>query len=209
MRFLTLTSSDEAPDDIQRSWRCLYMRLKRRGIKLEYIKVPETDTNGRQHLHILYRGDFIHQKLIKAMWRKIHYSSIVDIRLVRTYGKPARIASYMAKYMAKEMSGRYSWSWFWVWPGFCKHWTIYKRWWRYFIDREGVTNFKNCIMGWDFLLKGIYIADFDFMQAQCRHKVPFNWTDCFPLHQAASAHAQSRPSVSEPAKQVALTGVLS
>jgi hypothetical protein len=209
LRFLTLTSSDAAPEDIQRSWRCLYMRLKRRGLVQGYIKVPETKPDGRTHLHVLFRGSYIEQRIIKHMWENIHQSSIVDIRLVKVYKNPAKVANYMAKYMSKEMAGRYSWSWWWVWPGFCRDWTIYKRWWWKFIDREGITTFKNLLYGWDCILTGRLEADFTAMSAQCRYEMPFNVSDFFPLHHAASAHTMSRPSVNEPAQQVALTGVIS
>lgn len=209
IRFMTLTSSDAAPGDMQRSWRCLYMRLKRRCLVQGYIRVPEVSEHGRQHLHILFRGSYIEQIMIKSMWQQIHKSSIVDIRLVRTDKDPRRVANYMAKYMNKEVAGRYSWSWWWVWPGFCRDWAIYKRWWWKFIDREGLTTFNNLLYGWDCILTGRLLADFPYMAQQCRNQQPFNLTDFFPLHQAASALTQSRSSEAQPAQQVTLTGVIS
>lgn len=162
-RFLTLTSSDAAPEDIQRSWRCLYMRLKRRGLMTGYIKVPEVDENGRKHLHILFRGSYIDQSLIKKMWSQIHLSSIVDIRFVKPRYTVRRMAAYMAKYMSKELAGRYSWSWLWVWKGFCRDWRIYKRWWWLYVYHEGVNEFANCILGWDMCLEGKLRLDFRLM----------------------------------------------
>lgn len=163
LRFLTLTSSDAAPEDIQRSWRCLYMRLQRRGLLKGYIKVPENSERGRKHLHVLYRGSYIEQAMIKHMWEQIHQSSIVDIRLVNTSKDPKRVALYMAKYMTKELAGRYSWSWWWVWPGFCRHWTIYKRYWWKFVYREGVNSFSNLITGWDMCMSGKLKLNFTAM----------------------------------------------
>lgn len=164
LRFLTLTSSDAAPEDIQRSWRCLYMRLKRRGLLAGYIKVTEVAEDGRKHLHILIRGPYIEQALIKQMWSQIHQSSIVDIRLAKPRRRGRQMANYMAKYMAKEGAGRYSWSWAWVWRGFVRHWTIYKRWWWATMYRPGVNGVANLILGWDWWMQGLYDFDVEAME---------------------------------------------
>lgn len=165
LRFLTLTSSNAAPEDIQRSWRCLYMRLLRRGLVKGYIKVPEISEDGRRHLHILYRGSYIEHALIKHYWNQIHHSSIVDIRLVSPRRSPRALACYMAKYMTKQLAGRYSWSWGWVWRGFCRDWLTYKQWWWKFIHQEGINTFKNCILGWDMCMSGAISLNFPMMAA--------------------------------------------
>jgi hypothetical protein len=126
-RFLTLTSSNQSPDTCQRSWRVLYMRLKRRGLIEGYIKVPEPSKNGKQHLHVLFRGEYILQALISEMWQEIHGAKIVDIRKVKGKRTKAQLAGYMAKYMAKDNTFRYSWSWGWVWRGFVRDWEQLKR----------------------------------------------------------------------------------
>lgn len=159
LRFLTLTSSPEAPADIQRSWRALYMRLQRRHLITGYIKVPELTESGLLHLHVLFRGSYIAQALLSKWWQEIHSSKIVDIRTFRPYGGKKRVANYMAKYMAKEGAGRYSWSWGWVWRGFCKHWQIWKRYWRSWFERPGKTSFNNCILGWQWWLRDIIKID--------------------------------------------------
>jgi hypothetical protein len=129
VRFLTLTSSPDAPADIEKSWRALYMRLKRRGLITGYIKVPEFTKEGRMHVHILFRGSYVAQALLSAWWADIHKSPVVDIRSFRPYTGKKRTASYMAKYMAKEGAGRCSWSWGWVWRGFVGDWQRLKRFW--------------------------------------------------------------------------------
>ncbi|MBA7538143.1 hypothetical protein ES705_30417 [subsurface metagenome] len=127
LRFLTLTSSNDSPDTCQRSFRALYMRLKRRGLIQGYIKVPEKSRNGKQHLHVLFRGSYLEQALISRWWQDIHRAKIVDVRAVgRKRGKKV-LASYMAKYMSKENLFRYSWSWGWVWKGFCRDWRNLKK----------------------------------------------------------------------------------
>lgn len=126
-RFLTLTSSNESPDSCQRDWRCLYMRLQRRGLIQAYIKVPELSKNGKQHLHIIFRGEYITQAMISELWQELHKAKVVDIRRCNLARGKRGLASYMAKYMSKDNFFRYSWSWSWVWRGFCKHWQRLKR----------------------------------------------------------------------------------
>lgn len=165
LRFLTLTSGPEAKQSIQKSWKALYMRLKRRGLIEGYIKIPEVTKKGREHLHIIFRGKYIPQKLLSKWWDEIHHSKIVDVRFVKLKGGHHKIANYVAKYMTKETAGRYSWSWGWVWRGFCRDWALYRQyWWKWFYV-EGKTTFKNCIKGWDFWLRGIYEFDREGMKA--------------------------------------------
>ena len=192
VRFLTLTSSPASPEDIQKSWHRLRARLDRRKLALDYIRVQEYTKAGRKHLHVLFRGSYIEQGLLKAWWTEIHQASIVDIRLVKFGRSPGKIASYMAKYCAKENAGRLSWSWTWVWKGFCRDWTIYKCWWRKFLEVEGKTSFKNCIYGWDCILKGLLIADFKAMKAQTRFEIPFNRTDWFPVRSILISPSEAR-----------------
>lgn len=104
-RFLTLTSSNEAKDDIGEDYRAFVLRVKRltpyklvkRGyikkgdirryypnkgphakLEFDYFKVRTLEGNGV--LHILYYGDYIPQKWISDIWVSIHQSPIVDIR---------------------------------------------------------------------------------------------------------------------------------
>lgn len=123
LRLITLTSSPGAPQDIQRSFRKLIMRLKRRDILKDYIKVIENTENGAQHIHMCFRGSYIEQRYLSALWSDIHSSKIVDIRQVKgRYRDKKNVAHYLAKYMSKEDVRRYSWSWGWVYKGFVKVW---------------------------------------------------------------------------------------
>ena len=164
LRFLTLTSSADSPADIQRSWRALYMRMKRRGLIQGYIKVPEYTKEGRLHLHILFRGSYVSQVLLGKWWEEIHKAYIVDIRAYRPYGSKRGVASYMAKYMSKESAGRYSWSWGWVWRGFCRHWTLYKKYWWQYVYVEGKNSFRNCLLGWAWWLNGRLKVDLEALE---------------------------------------------
>jgi len=98
------------------------MRLQRKGLIEGYIKVPELSKNGKQHLHIIFRGKYIAQAMISEQWQELHKAKVVDIRRCNLGRGKRALASYMAKYMSKDNFFRYSWSWTWVWRGFCRHW---------------------------------------------------------------------------------------
>lgn len=162
-RFLTLTSSNESPDTCQRSFRALYMRLKRRGLLQGYIKVPELSKNGKQHLHVLFRGSYIEQAMISAWWQELHQAKIVDIRRVRHPGNKKGLASYMAKYMSKENIYRYSWNWGWVWRGFVRDWGKLKRLWRELSSCKYPISFDRLLFFWRLWLKGLWQPDFSLL----------------------------------------------
>jgi len=148
LRFLTLTSSKDSPDTCQRSFRALYMRLKRRSLLEGYIKVPELSKSGKQHLHVLFRGSYIEQQLISHMWNEIHHAPVVDIRAVNYHQNKRKIASDMASYMSKPNFLRYSWNWTWVWRGFCNDWKELKKRARSFALAGAPVSFKDLIRFW-------------------------------------------------------------
>ncbi|MBA7675783.1 hypothetical protein ES703_84020 [subsurface metagenome] len=116
LRVLTLTSSDEAIDkgyDIHRHFRALVMRLRRRWGRFEYMGVREVK-GDRHHLHLVFRGEYMQQVQLSAMWSSLHASSVVDIRSVYKARGGAR---YLAKYLAKETLSRYWASYNWVFTG--------------------------------------------------------------------------------------------
>lgn len=122
LRFLTLTSSDYAVAqgyDIHKHFRALVMRLRRRWGCFQYMGVVE-HKGGRKHLHLVFRGDYMAQVQLSAMWQDIHASPVVDIRAV--WGSRGGAAE-LAKYLAKEVKNRYWASYNWVftgWVGFSK-----------------------------------------------------------------------------------------
>lgn len=163
LRFLTLTSSNESPETCQRSFRALYMRLQRRGLLKGYIKVPELSKNGKQHLHVLFRGSYIEQAMISAWWQELHHARIVDIRKVKGGQNPRRIAAYMAKYMSKENMYRYSWNWGWVWRGFVKDYQKLKKYFNWWAGDPVMMDFKGFLRVWRLWLKGLWQPDFTMM----------------------------------------------
>jgi len=128
------------------------MRLQRRALIEAYIKVPEQSKNGKQHLHVLFRGQYIAQAYISELWNQIHHAKVVDIRAVGKRRSKRALAAYMAKYLSKENIFRYSWSWSWVWRGFCRHWDRLKRLWRYYDYLGGPMPFSNLIWLWRYFL---------------------------------------------------------
>ena len=116
LRFLTLTSSDEAVVkgyDIHKHFRALVMRLRRRWGVFEYMGVVEIK-GDRQHLHLVFRGEYMAQVQVSAMWASLHASPVVDIKAVWGSRGGAR---YLAKYLAKESVNRYWASYNWVFQG--------------------------------------------------------------------------------------------
>lgn len=99
--------------DIHRSFRALKERLRRRWGRFEYMGVREVK-GDRQHLHLVFRGEFMAQVQLSAMWADIHRSPVVDIRAVWSQRGGAR---YMAKYLAKSVANRYWASYRWVFEG--------------------------------------------------------------------------------------------
>jgi len=160
LRFLTLTSSNESPDTCQHSWHVLIQRLRRRHLVLGYIKVPESCKNGKQHLHVLFRGSYIEQALISAWWNEIHHAKVVDIRKTRYARGGKRLASYMAKYMSKENIYRYSWDWGWVWRGFVKDWQKLKRYFSWLESVGRPHKFEAILRAWRQWLHGTWRPPF-------------------------------------------------
>jgi hypothetical protein len=129
------------------------MRLKRRGLVEGYIKVPEASKNGKQHLHVLFRGEYIAQAMLSEWWEEIHQAKVVDIRQVKQRRSKGQLAAYMAKYMSKDNFFRYSWSWNWVWRGFVKDWTALKRGVRIWCEMSGHEFMPALLFLWRLVLK--------------------------------------------------------
>lgn len=101
VRLITLTSSPSSPRPIRKSWELVVKWMRRRGIEFQYYAVVETNIRGLQHMHILFRGPYVHQWCLSNLWRKYHRAYIVDVRA--TYGSKRRVASYLCKYLMKAV----------------------------------------------------------------------------------------------------------
>jgi len=126
LRVLTLTTSDEAlalGKDIHRSFRNFVKRVRRKFDEFEYIGVKEAK-GDREHLHLVFRGEYMEQDWISDTWKSIHASPVVDIRAVQNAEGGVK---YLAKYLSKDIHNRFWCSQNWVFKGwvgwtkeFCK-----------------------------------------------------------------------------------------
>ncbi|MBA7664711.1 hypothetical protein ES703_72774 [subsurface metagenome] len=131
------------------------MRLRRRGILTDYIRVIEYTKSGFEHVHLIYRGRFLPQPVLSNLWLEIHQAPIVDIRSVKASRHHLRgAAAELAKYMAKEGCRRYSWSWGWVYKGFVATWKAAKTfYWKIAHYDPGHCSFLNFLSLWHIHLK--------------------------------------------------------
>jgi hypothetical protein len=105
VRLLTLTSSPQSRRGIRYDVKRLMAWLRRRGVGIQYFGVVETNAgSGLQHMHLLFRGPYLHQWCLSNTWRHFHQAYIVDIR--KTYGSKRGIGSYLTKYLLKANGER-------------------------------------------------------------------------------------------------------
>lgn len=148
VRFLSLTSSPESPEDIHRSWGTLVKRIRREFGVFEYIAVKEFTVSGLQHIHALFRGCYIPQAWVKENWQAVHRAKIVYIEGVK--GNRKQVANYLSKYLGKldQRSYRFWCSSKWCFKGFVGFWKLTVREyqkeavakWRYFLH-GGIIRF--------------------------------------------------------------------
>ena len=103
VRFFTLTSPGDEDaatswEELPGRWKRFRQRLERRFGKFEYLAVSEEQKRGHAHLHVLYRGTYIPQRVLKAMAAASGFGYIADIR-----DSNRNLARYMTKYLTKEL----------------------------------------------------------------------------------------------------------
>lgn len=136
LRVMMLSTATADRERVVRAWRALVMWGKRRGLLVDYIRVPELTESGYIHYHVVYRGGYIERLVVMRKWYALvggpeYCPGQKYVYLQRLHSKRG-IAHYLAKYMAKgnEGAGNYSWSWGWVWRGFVRDWVALKSAWR-------------------------------------------------------------------------------
>lgn len=151
IRFMTLTTSNQAPRDVQTSFHVLKERIKREFGDFEYFKVRTNEGNGV--IHILYRGRYIPKWWLKNAWFDIHRTYIVDIRVVRGIKGLAKYV--ISQYVCNQRSSyqRCSYSANWVFPGFAKRWYTIRRWFRQKDDKY--WTYTKAFEVWQKLLKRV------------------------------------------------------
>jgi len=145
LRFLTLTSSNEAKRPITQDFRVLKERIRRltplrlirsgylslkdyrryygnkplnERMHFEYLWVETSEGNGV--LHVLFFGDYLPQAWLSDAWRDIHQSPIVDIRATRSKIKghnedKKRLAAYCVLQYCAGQDKFIRYSWSWGW----------------------------------------------------------------------------------------------
>jgi len=107
-RFITLTSNprsgetaQEALKTLSHAWNVIVKKLRRAHPKRrsEYLAVVEATKRGMPHLHILYRGPFVPQRVLSHWMAELAQAPIVDIRRVKNQREAVR---YVAKYITKK-----------------------------------------------------------------------------------------------------------
>jgi hypothetical protein len=107
-RFITLTVNPqigESPDHrlslLARAWRLAIKRIRRANpnAEVEYLALVEATEKGEPHLHILFRGPYIAQRVLSGYMAEIINSPIVDIRRIKNAKEAIR---YVAKYVTKK-----------------------------------------------------------------------------------------------------------
>ena len=125
VRFVTLTSSLDSPEDVHASFSKLVKRIRRSFGCFEYFAVREQTSSGLVHIHLLYRGSYIPQSWLSGAWAEIHRAPVVWIREVDLKrDSKKKIAGYLVKYLGKDPLGRFWSSWNWVFRGFVKFWRM-------------------------------------------------------------------------------------
>lgn len=151
LRFLTLTTSKACTSGLQRDFRILKMRIKRRYGTFEYIRIRTNEGNGV--LHILFVGCYIPQTWLSRNWQEIHNSQVVDIRSAsRTKGLGRYVVS---QYLSDQRCSflRYSWSWGFVYRGFVKYW----KWIRSIYNKNAVEMWNKHLSGHMIKLDGKFL----------------------------------------------------
>ena len=161
IRFMTLTSSNDSPKFEDKHQNDSFSALKKRICRMtpakfvregwispndlkkyfpgkplnepltfNYFKVHTNEGNGV--FHILYAGDFVPQRWLKAQWLDIHKAWDVNVKSVSNNRK--RVASYLVgQYIVNQGSTftRFSWSSGWLMRGAVAMWNYLKQWYSF------------------------------------------------------------------------------
>lgn len=142
VRFLTVTSSNDSPRDIQYSFNRLIKKIRRttpadlidfgyldpkdasrfydeltKPLRIEYLSLQTSEGNGV--IHALTVGDFLPYRWLSETWTRIHKAWNIDIRAPKKQGQNYYFGRYMLKQYVQGQKGtiRTSCSGNWLYPG--------------------------------------------------------------------------------------------
>jgi hypothetical protein len=129
LRLLTVTSSNESPQDIRKSFRKLLFLLRanksNKAKKIEFVAVETFEGNGV--IHALCIGDFIKRDDIIEKWKLIHKAWSVDIRAVDLQDSVKFQKYVYGQYILGQSAVKgVFWSKKWMWRGALVDWSYYK-----------------------------------------------------------------------------------
>jgi hypothetical protein len=126
LRFITLTSSEQSPKDIRKSFKKLVYELRRDGKKIEYLAVVTDE--GLGVIHAIYFGSYLKREYLIGKWKVIHGAWNIDIRAVENKDS-GNFQKYLFQNYIKNQKGMVSvfWSRQWMWSGALKEWTKLKK----------------------------------------------------------------------------------
>lgn len=167
VRFLTVTSSEDSPEDIQASWEELVRRIRRNYGPFEYFSVHTDEGNGV--IHSVYVGSYLPFAWVQEQWKDIHQAFHVNIKDVGNYDRGKRKKAgraginhdhrekdviYHPRGLVLYFLGQYlhgqqgilkiSQSHRWVYPGVVGDWQRFRKKYPYRTRQERET----CIQAW-------------------------------------------------------------
>ena len=98
-RYLCLKDAYRA---LQGGWNRLLTMLRKRFKTLEFVRIPEFQSNGSPHLHVLFFGisRLIDADELREFWDR-RYGVGTFVYLKKLYNGSNRVVSYLVKYMVK------------------------------------------------------------------------------------------------------------
>lgn len=100
-RFITLTGVGKTLAEVGRVATTMVQRLRRQGYTFEYCMTFERHKNGRFHIHMLQKGDYIPQKFLSDCLRSATHGSSYVVHIARC--RPGT-AGYVTKYCTKVLT---------------------------------------------------------------------------------------------------------
>lgn len=167
LKFLTLTSSEESPTDLDPSWKELKRRIRRTYGPFEEFHVFTREGNGV--IHCAFRGPYIPFPWLQKQWREIHNAIFVNIQEIADYDRSKRTKAgreginhdhsdkapvyfprglalyFMTQYLGNQSAiSHIGQSRHWVYPGVVSDWKHFRKKYPY----RTIEERKACITAW-------------------------------------------------------------
>lgn len=129
--FLTLTSSEESPDNINYYWKIALKRIRKDYKDFQYAKI-RTFEGVKGVLHIICRArEFIPHNYLSAVWSDTFKAPVVWT--TQAYGNKRTLLKYLVGYFGHHVKFHYGASLNWIFKGFAKE--LHRIFTQYSFDR--------------------------------------------------------------------------